>query len=256
MRLTYVDIIRGFAVLWMIFFQLLDMFSDYNLYGQHWFYVVNWVPIFFVVAGFSSNLMFMKYGVKRFYVKVLRRFTFFASIGFFLVYWCEFKAKSLLVFDADVVGSIGLNLLLLSILFLFTVKTSNIKHNVLWFGFWSLFMFVLNWLFPLDVIFSPFYMLFLMCIGIYLAFLKEKIPFQYIKKIPFRKVLAYFGKHPLFFYFFHFAIFQKLLLVLNRFQTFSVAEGVFLTVSSVLILVILEKSRSLLRSLGVFCLYV
>jgi len=255
MRIVYVDSIRGFALLWMLFFQLLDMFSTYNLYGQHWFYVVNWVPIFFIVAGFSSNLMFQKYGTKRFYIKVLRRFMFFSCIGFFLTSWCGFTANSLFIFDRDVVGAIGLNLLLSSLLFLFSSKISNIFHNVLWFGFCGSIMFILNWLFPLDVIFSPFVMLMYMCFGVALAFLRETKILRiahYIEKIPFSKVLRYFGEHSLFFYFFHFAIFQKLLLVMNRFQTFSVAEGAFLTVSSILTLVILEKFRSLLRGLGVF----
>jgi len=180
---------------------------------------------------------------------------FFSCIGFFLTSWCGFTANSLFIFDRDVVGAIGLNLLLSSLLFLFSSKISNIFHNVLWFGFCGSIMFILNWLFPLDVIFSPFVMLMYMCFGVALAFLRETKILRiahYIEKIPFSKVLRYFGEHSLFFYFFHFAIFQKLLLVMNRFQTFSVAEGAFLTVSSILTLVILEKFRSLLRGLGVF----
>lgn len=50
-RLVFVDMIRGFACLFMIFFQLLDMFGNYDLYGRIWFHYFNWVSIFMVIAG-------------------------------------------------------------------------------------------------------------------------------------------------------------------------------------------------------------
>jgi len=238
----------------MLFFQLLDMFSNYDLYGMTWFRYINWVSTFFIVAGFSTELMFEKYGVKRFYIKVLKRFIFFSCIGFFLTFWCEFEAKSLFVFDRDVVGSIGLNLILLSFLFLFTSKISNVFYNATWFSFCGLTMIILSHLVPLDVIFNPFITLFYMSIGASLAFLKDtkiSVFANYIEKIPSAKVLAYFGKHSLFFYFFHFAIFRKLLLVLNSYKGFNVADGVVLTVSSILMLVIIEKFRSLFRPFSI-----
>ena len=77
------EVVRGFAVLWMLFFQLLDMFCfEYDLYGQEWLRYVNWLPVFMVVVGFSLRLAFKKYGVKRFYVRVFKRGVWFVLLGF------------------------------------------------------------------------------------------------------------------------------------------------------------------------------
>jgi len=44
MRLKYVDMLRGFAVLLMLFTQLWDMFSrDFNMYSTHYVFVLKYL---------------------------------------------------------------------------------------------------------------------------------------------------------------------------------------------------------------------
>lgn len=243
-RLTYLDMLRGFSILWLLVFQLLDMFSVYDLYGQFWFQLgFNWVAPFFIIAGFSCNLMLEKYSIRRFYLKVLRRLVFFVGIGFFLTFWCGFQAKSLFIFDREVVGAIGFNLAILSVFFSFAYKIKNDFLNATWFFSLSVIMFVLSQVIALDVIFNPFIMLFYMTFGAMLGFLKNTKLFiiaEYLEKIPFANVLAFFGRHSLFFYFFHYAIINKILLESNLLKTVNIIDGLILTLLSIF---------------GLFCLF-
>lgn len=92
-----VDIVRGFAVLWMVLFQTLDFFSrDFKLYGwllRDYLDFVNWVPIFMFVSGVSvwltvnkrlssssSKWMVLVHGMKRYSSYVL--------LSFLLCLWC------------------------------------------------------------------------------------------------------------------------------------------------------------------------
>lgn len=253
-RLIYLDMLRGFSILWLLVFQLLDMFSVYDLYSQFWFQLgFNWVAPFFVIAGFSCNLMFEKYSIRRFYFKVLRRLVFFVGIGFFLTFWCEFQAKSLFIFDRDVVGAIGFNLSILSVFFVFAYKIKSKFLNATWFFSWSVIMFVLSQIVSLNVQFNPFAMLFYMSFGAMLGFLKNTKPFiiaEYLEKIPFVNVLAFFGKHSLFFYFFHYAIINKILLETNLLKTVNIIEGLILTFISIFGLVCLFALCNILLKKG------
>lgn len=286
MRLAYVDMLRGFACLFMIFCQMADMFSlAFNLYAMTWLQFFNWFPIFMVIAGFSCKLMFDKYDVERFYLKVLKRFLLFASIGLLLIWWCQMRVTSVLIFDTEVVGAIGLNLLFLSFWFLFTTKFKNNKLlNLIWFSFWCSMMILCTRTLNLGF-FNPFFLLSFMMFGVSLAFLGEDKRLWLVIAVVFvvfglsdffhisyakqnvqfwlfnsglitwsllialalqridvvRDFLGYFGKHSLFFYFFHYFIIQKLLLVTGFDKTFSFVGGVLLSLVSIVFLVFLEK---------------
>ncbi|UCC32953.1 MAG: hypothetical protein JSW53_03935, partial [Candidatus Bathyarchaeota archaeon] len=61
------------------------------------------------------------------------------------------------------------------------------------------------------------------------------------------KLLSYMGRHSLFFYFFHFAIFRKVLLLTESLSTFDWLPSVLLTLISVISLILLEKIISRTR---------
>lgn len=289
-RLHYIDMTRGFAVLWMIFCQLADMFSSgFDLYNMHWFQIANWFPFFMVIAGFSVHLAFQKYGFKQFYTKILKRLLLFMAIGIFLTYWCEFSTSSLFIFDNEIIFAIGINSALLSVLFLFSSKIQNKLYNSLWFGLWTIALVVVNELFKPEGCFNPVWILSFMTFGVLLSYMlnpRHLRPFQLAslsiyavpgclliflsyyqrntafwifnnilivitilvftvlqEKTLIQKILSYFGRHSLFFYFFHFAIFQRLLLSASLFKTFTFSESILLTVSAIMFLIGIEQLR-------------
>jgi len=92
-----VDIVRGFAVLWMVMFQTLDFFSrDFQLYGfllRDYLDFVNWVPIFMFVSGVSVWLTVNKRlssGSPKLGVLVhgLRRYASYVLLSLLLCLWC------------------------------------------------------------------------------------------------------------------------------------------------------------------------
>ena len=177
-RLAYVDMIRGFAVAYMLVFQLLDMFSsELSCYGNYYFAIkwFNWFSIFMVIAGYSLKLMHDKYDTRAFYWKVFKRFVQFSLLGFFLTLWCEFPINFPLIFDSEILLAIGLNLLWLSLWFLVPIKNKYV--NACWFFGWSLVMVVLNQLFHVDTSFNIFWVLGFMLFGVALAYLEEKSSF-------------------------------------------------------------------------------
>lgn len=91
------DIVRGFAVLWMVLFQTLDFFSkDFQLYGSllhDYLDFVNWLPIFMFVSGVSVWLMVNKRlasGSSKWRVLVhgLKRYGFYIFLSLLLCLWC------------------------------------------------------------------------------------------------------------------------------------------------------------------------
>ena len=96
-RIKSVDIIRGFAVLWMVLFQTTDFFSkDFRLYGFIWndyLDFLNWFPIFIFVSGMSVWLMINKrlnsdHSKWTVLIYGLKRYTFYIFLGLLLCLWC------------------------------------------------------------------------------------------------------------------------------------------------------------------------
>jgi hypothetical protein len=290
-------VVRGFAVLWMISVQLFDMFFRHPfLYNEGIYHeaiskYINWFSIFMVIAGFSLRLMFEKYDTRKFYWKVLKRTIYFACIGLFLTAWCEFKIAYIQVFDREIIGAIGINLLLLSLWFPVNWITSNRYFHTVWFGCGCSIMIVANQIFALDGWFNVFWLQSFMMFGVLLATLRQhkfswifggvtllsvglsqihiadysnrNIEFWFLNtgvitllvlltsKIRTDDVLVrtlnYFGTHSLFFYFFHFSIFGRLLLSSGLINRFELTESIILTLTSVTTLVMFQKGYSLIR---------
>jgi hypothetical protein len=104
MRNITIDIVRGFAVISMMFLHTLDFFSNsLHLYGDFWLNSglnqMNWMPIFFVTVGVS--LGFPTRHPKR----IAKRALLYIALGAFLFFW----VGSL---DADVIFIIGFYTLL------------------------------------------------------------------------------------------------------------------------------------------------
>jgi len=286
--------VRGFATLWMIFVQLFDMFFRYSFHygvfhetiGKY----VNWFPIFMVVAGFSLRLMFERYVVRKFYWKVLERTIYFAWIGLFLTIWCEFGISYIEVFDREIVGAIGINLLLLSLLFPINMITTDRRYQAACFGCGCFSMIVANQVFALDGWFNVFWLQSFMMFGVLLATLRHRnffwlfagfisvlVGLSQIHSVDYgnrnvefwflnvgvislilfaaskvrvdvlERTLGYFGRHSLFFYFFHYAIFRRLLLSLGLLKSFELIESIALTIISVTILLMFQQCYSLVR---------
>jgi len=96
-RVKSVDVMRGFAVLWMVTFQIIDFFSiDLQTYHNTWcsfLDFVNWLTIFMFVSGLSVWLMVNKRlssGISKWKILIhgLKRYTFYIFLGFILCLWC------------------------------------------------------------------------------------------------------------------------------------------------------------------------
>jgi uncharacterized membrane protein len=95
-RISIIDAVRGFAVLWMVLFQVLDFFSrDFQMYGPTWYVFldyVDWLPIFMFVSGIGVWMMVdkrMKSGFSRGAILFhgLRRYVSYIFIGLLLCLW-------------------------------------------------------------------------------------------------------------------------------------------------------------------------
>jgi len=232
-RLVYLDAARGLAVGWMVFTQLWDMYCREFCYatavignalrwmsggrsGSFSVFDMSWLGLFFVVAGFTLKLGWDRYDAATFVWKTFMRSIRFVAVGVLLLFWLGFALEPF----SEVVSSIGINLLLL-IPFLSAFQFRRGWVQVFAFTLSSLAMAVWNAAFRLPWLFDPF-----MCLGFML----------------FGVALANFGRHALFFYFFHFAIFDKLLHVSNLRQIFPAPLSLILATISLGILVLLEKS--------------
>jgi len=238
---------RGFAVLWMLFFQLLDMFSgEYDLYSRRWLQYANWLVIFMVVAGFSLRLAFKKYGLKRFYWKVAKRLIYFVCLGVFLNLWCGFSWQGPFGFGIEILLWIGLLSAAVSVLFL--------VDHAYWFVGWVAVFGFLGWLFGSHSItgaFNPLWLMGFMCFGVFLAyFLPNYLRGGSNPLGPIGSALSYLGRHALFLYFFHFAIFHKALTLTAHFKGFSLAQGALLTAVAFASLLALLMATARLRRIN------
>jgi len=278
----------------MILVQLFDMFFrypfHYGAFHQTIGKYINWFPIFMVVAGFSLKLMYERYVVRKFYGKVLKRTIYFVGIGLFLTIWCEFDISYIQVLDREIVGAIGINLLLLSPLFLVNMITTNRYYQAACFGCGCLSMIVANQVFALDGWFNVLWLQSFMMFGVLLASLRHhnffglfagftsvivglfqihsvdygtrNVEFWFlnvgvialilfvasrVRVDVLQRILSYSGRHALFFYFFHYAIFWRVLLSSGLLKSFELMESIVLTSISVIILVMLQKSYRLIR---------
>jgi len=283
-RLAHVDMVRGLAVLWMIFVQSIDMYCFMGLYGGELYYMIkyiNWTSMFFIIVGFSAKLMLEKYRVSSFVRRNIFRGLMFVIMGAFLIWWCEFSVSSIF---GEVVASIGINLIFLT--FFVYIFSKSGKYDTIFFYVLAGVMLFFDLFFKLDEYLNPFWLLSFMFLGYSLASLRdskgELITFisfglafpvvvtnadclsrnvsfwistsfstmlalflmRYLQKIDtVRQLFSYFGRHALFFYFFHYFIFKKLLLMTGLEAGFPLMESVFLSLCSILFLIALEKIR-------------
>lgn len=195
-RLSFLDVIRGVAVLWMVVFQTLDGFGFYDLYGSSWFqFGLNWVRLFWFVSGFSCVLMCRKYNLKRFWLKVAYRFTLFSAVGLSLAFIVPFNIPQVWIMPNiwlyEAVGSIGLNLVFLSVL----VWIDKISVYVA-----SLFILLTAQItIALNVMFNPFEVLAFMILGSILATSEFNLNIK-------NRFLEFLGRHALLLYVSHFLI--------------------------------------------------
>jgi surface polysaccharide O-acyltransferase-like enzyme len=104
MRIVAIDVIRGFAVLSMMFFHIFDFFSNnLHLYGDFWFRSgldqFNWMPMFFITVGVCLGLP------TRNPKRIVKRSILYMILGALLCLWIG-------SLDADVVFIIGFYTLL------------------------------------------------------------------------------------------------------------------------------------------------
>lgn len=104
---------RGFAVLWMISVQILDFFTNYQMYSHTMYYLLdfaNWLPIFMFVSGMSVWLMVNKrlsLGFSRYKILFhgLKRYVSYIFIGLMVCLWC-FGFQTFLDFN-EILVAIG-----------------------------------------------------------------------------------------------------------------------------------------------------
>lgn len=189
--MAYVDVVRGVAVISMVFFQSLGMLTSYDLYGQWWLPFFNWVTLFMVMCGFSLQLAYEKYGLKKLFLKTVKRAVWFGLIGLVLTLYCGFPKEPF----AEIVSTIGVCSLITTPLFIYPKKTLFIIFAVC--------TIVLRFLAPLPFMFQLHEILFYFTIGILLACYR-KPQFHILEKLPFNKQLAFTGRHALIGYVGHF----------------------------------------------------
>jgi hypothetical protein len=108
-----VDVMRGFAVLWMVSFQILDLFMSYQMSSLTMYYIldfVNWLPFFMFVSGVSVWLTVNKrlsLGFSRWkiFLHALKRYVSYIFIGFMVCLWC-FSFQTFLDFN-EILVAIG-----------------------------------------------------------------------------------------------------------------------------------------------------
>ena len=104
---------RGFAVLWMVSFQILDFFVDYQMYSHTVYCLLdfaNWLPIFMFVSGMSVWLMVNKrlslgFSRSKIFSHGLKRYVFYIFIGLMVCLWC-FSFQTFLDFN-EILVAIG-----------------------------------------------------------------------------------------------------------------------------------------------------
>lgn len=280
-RIESVDIMRGFAVLWMVLFQTLDFFSkDFQMYDHTWYYFldfVNWLPIFMFVSGISVWLMVNKrlssgFSRQKILFHSLKRYGSYIFLSLLLCLWC-FSFQTFLDLN-EILVAIGVYAFV-------TVCLLLVFFGREWtFIPLALVVYVLSFWFrdPLGFQFFPFYwMLPLFFLGAFSAKLitrkrlKKSMLFGFLllviiailallgddfsytgkslgfvlfnvflivllfavvnsfQHVKFLDVFSFAGRNALFFYVFHYAVWFKLAVSLNIFQTFDWPSSILLT---------------------------
>ncbi|MDH5462269.1 MAG: heparan-alpha-glucosaminide N-acetyltransferase domain-containing protein, partial [Candidatus Bathyarchaeota archaeon] len=118
-RIESVDAVRGFSVLWMIFFQIMDFFSrdhvmsvNFSRPSAFWLATldyVNWLPPFLFVSGVSVWLMMKKRLSNSSKLEVwlhgAKRYGFYLLLSFLLCIWC-FNLDTFLYLN-EIIGAIA-----------------------------------------------------------------------------------------------------------------------------------------------------
>lgn len=96
-RAQSVDVARGFAILWMAFFETLDMFSgEFDLWNRYWytfgFDIINWASLFMFVAGVGIKLSVDSQlrkgkGKLGIFAHGSRRYLFYLGLSLFICLW-------------------------------------------------------------------------------------------------------------------------------------------------------------------------
>ena len=258
-----------------------------ELYGMIKY--INWTSMFFIIVGFSVKLMLEKYGMSSFVRKGILRGLMFAVIGAFLIWWCEFNVSSIFGEVVASIGINLIFLTFFTYIFYKTGKYNFIffyvlagvmlfldlffKPNEYLNPFWLLsFMFLgfslaslrnkkgglitlvsFGLAFPVVVANSDC-LIRNVSFWISTSFLTMLMLFlmKYLQKInTVRQLFSYFGRHALFFYFFHYFIFKKLLLMTGSEASFPLMESIFLSLCSILLLIALEKFRRIKEMLRI-----
>ncbi len=186
MRLHYLDILRGIAVVLMVSFQLADAVKAINLYA---FRHATWVLLFWFISGFSLTLMHQKYPFKKFWLKLIGRFVELSALGFFLMVYVPFNIPNPWFYEA--LGSIALNSLFLGIILYFQKAHVQLCCLVICLA-------VLQNV-SLDLYFNPFLALSFMLVGSIIALNPPKSQVRF-------KPLEFIGRHALTFYVVHFLL--------------------------------------------------
>ncbi|UCE43725.1 MAG: DUF1624 domain-containing protein [Candidatus Bathyarchaeota archaeon] len=280
-RLLYVDMARGFAVIWMISLQLLQMFSKDFRYGSvYWLVKINWLPIFFIIVGFSLKLMLDKYGALTFAKRSMFRAVLLIGLGGFLVLWVSFEPD---IINNEVVSSIGINIIFLTVALLLFKALSQTAKVLCFLGLAFVMVLLQNYM-QIPGHFNPVWCLSFMFFGVALALCRNSrrvqsligliflvigsifwdtiniyqrtwsfwifncgfvvvllILMSMLERTVAAKFLSYMGRHSLFFYFFHFAIFRKILLLTDSLSTFDWIPSILFTLFSIISLILLEK---------------
>lgn len=142
-RVKSVDVVRGFAVIWMVVFQTFDFFSrDFDLYGNFWYIFLdsfNWFSIFMLVSGVSMWLMVNKrlqkgHSRARILLNGVKRYGFYVFLSFALSLWC-FNLDTFLKLN-EILGAIGVFALsaLVLLLILYNLEVTFVPLMFLVFG--------------------------------------------------------------------------------------------------------------------------
>ena len=118
-RIESVDAVRGFSVLWMIFFQIMDFFSkdhvmsvNFTRPSAFWLATldyVNWLPPFLFVSGTSVWLMMKKRlsnsSKRKVWLHGAKRYGSYLLLSFLLCIWC-FNLDTFLYLN-EIIGAIA-----------------------------------------------------------------------------------------------------------------------------------------------------
>lgn len=214
-RVKILDVLRGLAVLSMIFFQLWS-FWGFPLYETIiWKF---WIYLFWFCSGCSLSLMRER---PKFYERILKRFLMFTAIGYLLTFVVPFHIVS--PWFGEALGSIAFNNLWVALI----LKIQDFKWKILW-----MLTFIPLSTVKLGFMFEPFLVILCMLIGVVFV--------EGLKRVDVRfQPLEYFGRNALFFYVGHYLIFGVVFERLN--WKLELWLGAVLSLISIGLLIMLQK---------------